>query len=171
MNQLVLASLLALQSFLTPAVAGQLPNGAVPLQSAELRKIYSGKSIIWGNRDGAYFAAIGQVEMVFSNYNDGKDRWTGYGVGSWSVKGNRLCWNVSGAGKSVTTGTVEPFKNHVACWDWYKVGPQYYTRWSQLWRPSSANRNSEYYTQEVSRLRTGNTISGWYAEYRAKVKR
>lgn len=170
MKRIALAGLLTLQIVIGTAVAGQLPKGAVPVESAELRKIYSGKSAVWGNRDGAYFASNGKVKMVFTNYNDGKDRWTGYGSGSWSVRGNSVCWNVSGAGMGASTKSVEPYSNHVACWEWYKVGSKYFSRWSQKWR-SGKNSSSGYSASELSKFRGGDEVSGWYAEYRAKLKR
>lgn len=168
MKRIALASLIAL--FVGPACAGNLPKGAVPVPGPELRKVYAGKSAIWANKDGAYFASNGKVKMVFTNYNDGKDRWTGYGSGTWSVKGNQVCWNVSGAGMAASSGAVEPFANHVACWEWFKAGSKYYTRWSQKWR-AGANSSSGYKTSAMSDFRNGDAVSGWYAAYRSKLKR
>ncbi len=162
MKWTALASSLLFLLLSTPVIADELPKGAMPLESAELRNIYSGKSVVWANRDGAYFASNGKVKMVFTNFNDGKDRWSGYGSGNWSVKGNRVCWNVSGAGMSLSTHAVEPFSGHAACWEWYKSGSTYYTKWS---------RRGGYKTTVKSKFRSGDRISRWHEDYKAKLKR
>ena len=150
-----------------PALAEPLPSAAVPLRAAELRKIYSGKTIIWSNRDAAYFAPNGKVKVVFTNDNggDGRTRYTGYSSGSWSVTDNHICWNVSGTAFDTSTKVIDAFSNNVWCWDWYKSGSKYYTRHRNNGRVSTFN------TQAIGRLHDGDRVSVWFDEYKVKFKR
>ena len=164
MHSRFLALLLLLPLVSLPAKAEPLPSGATPLQGTELRKMYAGNSVIWKNRDAAYFASNGKVKVVFTNDKDKSKPyyWSGYANGSWYVKGNRICWNVSGVGMNTSTKALEPIKGHVDCWQWYKVGSTYYTRFSEA---------PTFNTKAISRFHSGDKVSVWYEEYRAKFKR
>lgn len=163
MKWLIYAIVVTMAASPLAAGAEPVPSGARPVEGAELRKIYAGRSMVWSHKDAAYFAPSGKVKTVFTNDTDSStpDRWTGYASGSWSVKGNRVCWNVSGMGMNMRTKAVEPIRANTACWEWYKAGKTYYTRWSH---------GPKFNTTAISRFRSGDRVSGWYEEYRAKFK-
>jgi hypothetical protein len=116
----------ALSFFGGSTIADPLPKNAKPLTGAEVRELYSGRSIIWGRKQGAYFASNGRVISVYTNWHNDinpSKKWTGYTTGTWSVAANQICWRYSGfdlIDKKSWSGGFE-------CWKWYRANSQYWS--------------------------------------------
>lgn len=150
-------------------MADPLPPNAKPLSGVEVRKMYAGKSVIWGYKHGAYFASNGKATSVYTNWHNDvnpRQKWTGYTTGTWSTNGNEMCWRYSGydlVDKKAWSGGIN-------CWKWYRAGSRYYvfpSKEPKGMRPRGAN---DYHTNELSKIRNGDRISVWFNEYKSKAK-
>lgn len=150
--------------------ADTLPKNAVPLSSAEVSAIYSGKSIIWrGGKNGAYLASSGKAIGVYTDWHDDikpNEKWTGYWAGTWSTRGNQMCIRYSG----YDLVDKKPFPADMMCWKWYRAGSAYYTIQSKMERGKRPSGPNDYYTKEATKLRSGDRISTWFNQYKSKAK-
>lgn len=148
--------------------ADPLPTDAKPLPSAEVRKIYAGKSIIWGYRHGAYFASNGTAISVYTNWHSDtkpREKWTGYTTGTWSVKGNQMCWYYGG----VSLQDRKAWGGKSECWKWYRSDSRYFSfhaRKPEGKRPATAD---EYDPNELRRFRSGDRIRVWFNAYKKQA--
>ena len=136
----------------TSAFADLLPESAVKLKSSEAKALYSGKSIKWDNATG-YFAPDGTFYGV-SKKDDG------IGEGTWSVRGNRVCY------KAKWTGLKSGKSRNVShCWTHYKDGRTYWTLWS-----GSKGKKDHYYDDEVKKLKRGDKVTRKYKKLVKKYR-
>lgn len=151
------------------SMADPLPKNAKPLSSAEVREIYSGKSVMWGYRHGAYFAGNGKAISVYTNWHNDANptqKWTGYTTGTWSTSNNQMCWRYSG----FDLNDMKPFSGSQLCWKWYRAGSKFYVIQTKKPAGMRASGANDYGTNEISKLRNGDRISVWLNEYKSKAK-
>ena len=63
----------------------------------------------------------------------------------------------------------KPFPADMMCWKWYRSGSTYYTIQSKMERGKRPYGPNDYYTKEVTKLRSGDRISVWFNEYKNKA--
>lgn len=132
------------------ALADKLPKGAEPLSSAELTKIYSGKTTNW-KRSNAYFAPEGTYFHVK------KDRAL-IGTGKWVVSNNKICVNM----KWRVLGTAKTGKEK-DCWTWYRSGKKYLTSWK-----GNSGTSEGYYDSEIKKISKNDNILKVYKDLEKK---
>ena len=138
-------------ALISPVLADQLPKGAKPVSSAELEKIYAGKTADWSSKVRAYFAP----DKTVRGFNlEGEVTYTG----RWSVKENAVCMKVNWkAIKGADSGTGTD------CWTWFFQGKKLYTLWSTRYDGSKPKKN-DYYQGENKTLKNGDLVSKKIAE-------
>lgn len=83
--------------------SGKLPKGAVPLTEAQVHALYDGKSIDWKLAQ-AHWNADGTAIGYYGKKGD-----EGFAEGTWTVKGNEMCYDMQWRGKDKVKA---PFKDN-----------------------------------------------------------
>jgi len=126
----------------SPAMAYTLSSKAKKLSSAQVKKIYAGKTANWKRTKG-YFAPDGTF-LIWHRKNKH------YVVGKWKVSRNRMC--KSGTWYDPSSGETSPMKKD--CTKWVIDKKKYWSLWD-----GDENGKDGWYGKEMKKMKKGDSVS------------
>jgi hypothetical protein len=161
MKKILVSAVLVSLAYAVPAIAhneGSLPKGAVPLTPAETKAVYVGNTATY-NVDGGKvyytFTPAGKL-LGIADKADGSHH---VADGSWTVSGNKFCFNAlwkDASGKTV-------FK-YAPCKAWWKSGSEL---WTKMVSGDEAKYIGDINNGEARNISKGDKVSGRMASLKA----
>ncbi len=136
------------------ACADPLPQGAKPLSSKQISKIYSGNSAVW-DKSMVFFAPDGTTTGVF-----GKPP-SAIFSGTWEIVKNKIC--MVNTPTNIKSHKVDT-RTYTDCWIYYVDGKTILTSYYNDFQEGKGP-NEDYYDGEIGNLKRGDVVSQKYAKY------